>query len=251
MGASIATGRRADGERAEALWRAFAGGRDPALRERLVAHYLPFARIMAAKLYGARTHMYVEFDEYLQYARLGLIEAVDRFDAARGYQFETYAGARINGAILSGMEAYSEVHEQVAARQRAVRARMASLQEPRRDTADPADLFGYLAELAIGLAVGFALDDTGMYQERDTPYRDNTYAGVELKQLRARLEGLVDGLPGKHKQVVSYHYLQQLQFEEIADMLGVTRGRIAQIHKEALLKLREALRGQQALNWSG
>lgn len=253
MGATIATDRQVGGEQPEALWRAFGRQRDAALRERLVAHYLPFARIMAAKLYAGRTHMQVEFDEYLQYARLGLIEAVDRFDAGRGYKFETYAGSRINGAILSGMRGYSEVHEQVAARQRVVRERMASLQEPRRDTADPADLFGYLAELAIGLAVGFALDNSGMYQERDrdAQYRDNTYAGVELKQLRARLKSLVEGLSGKHKQVVSYHYLQQLPFDEIADMLGVTRSRIAQIHKEALLKLREALRGQQELNWSG
>lgn len=253
MGASIATERQAGGDQAEALWRAFGGQRDAALRERLVAHYLPFARMMAAKMYAGRTHMQVEFDEYLQYARLGLIEAVDRFDAGLGYKFETYAGSRINGAILSGMRSYSEVHEQVAARQRVVRARMASLQEPGRDTADPADLFGYLAELAVGLAVGFALDNSGMYQERerDAHYGDNTYAGVELKQLRARLNSLVEGLPGKHRQVVSYHYLQQLPFEEIAEMLALTRGRIAQIHREALVKLREALGGRQAVNWSG
>lgn len=262
MGASIATERQAGGEAADALWRAFGRQRDAALREQLVAHYLPFARIMAAKMYGGRTHMQVEFDDYLQYARLGLIEAVDRFDHGRGYKFETYAGSRINGAILSGMQAYSEVHEQVAARKRVVQSRMASLREPQRELAgaaaaagagDPADLFGYLAELAIGLAVGFALDNSGMYQEHEgeAQYRDNTYAGVELKQLRARLKSLVDGLPGKHRQVVGYHYLQQLPFEEIADMLELTRGRIAQIHKEALVKLREALRGQQELNWSG
>lgn len=259
MGASIATERQAGGETADALWRAFGRQRDAALREQLVAHYLPFARIMAAKMYGGRTHMQVEFDDYLQYARLGLIEAVDRFDPDRGYKFETYAGSRINGAILNGMQAYSEVHEQVAARKRVVQSRMASLRDPQREpggagtSPDPADLFGYLAELAIGLAVGFALDNSGMYQEHDgdAQYRDNTYAGVELKQLRARLKSLVDGLPGKHRQVVSYHYLQQLPFEEIAAMLALTRGRIAQIHKEALLKLREALRGQHELNWSG
>lgn len=238
---------------AEALWRAFVQDATPEHRERLLAHYLPFARMLAARMYAGRTHMQVEFDEYLQLARLGLIEALDRFDPGRGYKFETYAGSRINGAILSGMEAYSEVHEQVAARKRAVTARLASLKDKDLVANQPEDVFAYLAELAIGLAVGFALDNPGMYQdpERGTQYQDNTYAGVELKQLRARIGALLDGLPGKHRQVIAYHYLQQCAFEEIADLLQVSRGRVSQIHKEALLKLREALRSQQELNWSG
>jgi RNA polymerase sigma factor for flagellar operon FliA len=240
-------------DEAAALWTAFALDRDPALRERLVNLYLPFARMMAAKTYAGRTHMQVEFDEYLQFARTGLLEAVDRYDGGRGYRFETYAASRINGAILSGMENYSEVHEQVAARKRIVEERLASLQSPGRAVDQPAELFGYLAELAIGLAVGFALDNSGLYQdqEADAHYRDNTYTGVELKQLKARLKSLLDGLPGKHKQVISYHYLQQMAFEEIAELLRLSRSRVSQIHKEALLKLREAARVQQDLDWSG
>jgi RNA polymerase sigma factor for flagellar operon FliA len=231
------------------LWR---GAQSPEGREQLIAHYLPFARMMAAKMYAGRTHRTVEFDEYLQFARLGLIEAVDRFEPARGYKFETYAASRINGAILSGMEAYSEVHEQVAARKRIVGSRLASLQDGAR-VDGPDGLFGYLAELAIGLAVGFALDNPSLYSDPQSGarYEDNTYAGVELKQLRARITALLQELPGKHRQVIAYHYLQQLAFEDIAGLLQLSRGRIAQIHKEALLKLRQALDGRQELNWSG
>jgi RNA polymerase sigma factor for flagellar operon FliA len=241
------------GDDAAALWRAYAQDGAPQRRERLVTHYLPFARMLAAKMFASRTHMQVEFDEYQQLARIGLIEAVDRFDPARGYKFETYATSRINGAILSGMEAYSEVHEQVAARKRVVTARMESLKDANRAAGEPADVFAYLAELAIGLAVGFALDDPAMYRdpEGSAQYQDNTYTGVELKQLRARIRALLDGLPGKQRQVIAYHYLQQLAFEEIAGMLQVSRGRVSQIHKEALLALRAALRSQQELNWSG
>lgn len=241
------------GDDAAAMWRAYVHEAAPERRERLLAHYLPFARMLAAKMYAGRTHMQVEFDEYLQLGRLGLIEAIDRFDPARGYKFETYAASRINGAILSGMEAYSEVHEQVAARKRVVAARLASLKEGAAAAIEPVDVFAYLAELAIGLAVGFALDNPAMYQdvEAGAQYQDNTYTGVELKQLRARISALVEGLPGKHRQVIAYHYLQQFAFEEIADMLQLSRGRIAQIHKEALLKLREALGSQRELNWSG
>lgn len=253
MGASTTSARSAGEDAYGLLWQAFGQTRAPAARERLVRHYLPFARIMAAKMFAGRTHMYVEFDEYLQFARVGLIEAIDRFDAGRGFKFETYAASRINGAILSGMEAYSEVHEQIAARKRIVHERLASLRNAEPDVAAPEDLFGHLAELALGMALGFVLDNSGMYQteEHEAHYRDNTYAGVELKQLRDRLKALIDNLSAKQRQVISYHYLQQLPFEEIAGMLELSRGRIAQLHKQALLALREALNGQPELNWSG
>ncbi len=240
-----------DGQDVGRLWREYADRPEAALREHLVTRYLPFARIMAGKLYAARTHREVEFDDYLQYARVGLVEAVDRFDPARGFKFETFAASRISGAILSGMASYSEMHEQVAARKRIVAGRLASLRAGAAPVEDVASLFGHLAELAIGLAIGFALDNSGMYQEPERQQLADSYTGVELRQLRESIRGMLDALPGKHRQVIAYHYLQQIAFEEIAEMLQLSRGRIAQIHKEALFKLREAMHGRPELNWSG
>ncbi|WP_170304376.1 sigma-70 family RNA polymerase sigma factor [Duganella radicis] len=249
----MGAGLNIDMDEAALLWAEFTHGRNASVRERLAALYMPFARMLAAKMYAGRTHHHVEFDDYLQYARVGLLEAVDRYDVSRGYKFETYAGSRINGAILSGMESYSEVHEQVAARKRIVEERMASLQDAPRPADKQEDLFGYLAELAIGLAVGFALDQTGMFEaaEPAVSHYDYTYAGVELRQLRARLKSLVNELPGKHRQVIHSHYLQQMPFDEIARALSISKGRVSQIHKEALLRLRDSVRAAPELNWSG
>lgn len=237
---------------AGARWTAFAASGDALLREQLVTAYLPFARILAAKQYATRTHQEVEFDDYLQFARIGLLEAVDRFDPARGYKFETFAAPRIRGAILNGLASYSELHEQVAARRRAMQQRVAALQDDRPDPADPDAVFGYLAELAIGLALGLALEQSGMVRSSPEPgYRDNTYASVELKQLRARIRSLLDNLPDTQRRVIEYHYLQQLPFEEVAGMLALSKGRIAQLHKEALRRLRDGLGPREALDWSG
>ena len=233
------------------LWQAFQDGRDATLRERLVTHYLRFARIMAAKLYAGRHDADAEFADYLQYARLGLLESLDRFEAERGIKFETYAAKRISGAILNGVRASSEVQEQIAARKRIVAERVTTLQGAAPAPADAAALFGYLAEMAIGLAVGFALDDTGMYADRDGSgglYQDNTYGGVELRQLKEQIKEALARLPGKQRQVIAYHYLQQMAFEEIARLLEVSRGRIAQIHKEALGNLRDALRRRDSFD---
>ncbi len=255
MGERLRIASDPGGAEESALWAVFALNGSAEARERLIGLHLPFARIMAAKLYATRTHREVEFDEYLQFARVGLVEAVDRFDAARGYKFETFAASRISGAILNGMRSYSEVHEQVAARKRIVAERTESLRQDTAsmDTRDPSAVFAYLAELAIGLALGFALDDTGMVRagEATSDLRDQTYTGVELRQLRRRVRGLIEELPERQRQVMSCHYLQQLPFEEIATMLDVTRGRISQIHKEALCRLRAGLGLGTPLDLSG
>lgn len=231
-----------------ALWRMFQQSRDGELRNRIVAHYLRFARIMAAKLYAGRHDVNAEFADYLQYARLGLLEAVDRFDVARGVKFESFAAKRIHGAILNGLRSFSEVQEQIAARKRLVAERVETLRGNAPYPADPVALFAQLAEMAIGLAVGFALDDTGMYSDTGAHYQDNTYHGIELSQLKDSIQAALVQLQEKQRQVITYHYLQQVAFEEIARILGVSRGRVAQIHKEALGNLREALRKRDGLD---
>jgi RNA polymerase sigma factor for flagellar operon FliA len=222
----------------EATWQAYAAARDPALRGRLIAAYQEFARIMAAKLYARRLYTEMEFADYLQYATIGLIESVDRFDPALGNKFETFAAARITGAVLNGIEQSSEVQQQVAARRRIVAQRVESLNE---GGADGGNVFARLAELAIGLAVGFALDEGGLATGGEAPYPDNSYSGVEMKQLQARIKALVGELAPAERAVVQGHYLQQLPFEEIAVSMKLSRGRIAQIHKAALAHLRQRM----------
>lgn len=231
-----------------ALWQGFQESGDAMLRERLATHYLRFARIMAAKLYAGRHDSGAEFADYLQYARLGLLESLDRFEMSRGIKFETYAAKRISGAILNGVRASSEVQEQIAARKRIVAERTAMLHDEAPVPADASALFGRLAEMAIGLAVGFALDDTGMYADTAGLYQDNTYGAVELRQLNEQIRAALARLPGRQRQVMTCHYLQQMAFEEIARMLEVSRGRIAQIHREALANLREALRRRDGVD---
>jgi RNA polymerase sigma factor for flagellar operon FliA len=223
------------------LWQDFVRARDPALRAQLAAAYLGFARVMAAKAYARRTCAGVEFADYLQYARVGLLEAIDRFEPERGNKFETYAAARITGAVLSGIESSSEIQQQVAARRRIMAQRLAALDEPGQEDGAPHAVFARLAELAIGLAVGFALEGSGMHRAEDAGYEDNGYRGLELRQLRAQVLALVDELPDRQRHVIHAHYLQNVEFAEIAASLALSRGRIAQLHKEALGSLRARL----------
>ena len=102
-----------------------------------------------------------------------------------------------------------------------------------------------LADLAVGLALGFALEDSGMYQAEEGILPDNAYARTEMQQLRSRLAEFVQELPAAERRVISRHYFQQIPFEEIAKGVGVTKGRISQLHTAGLRRLRELLRASK------
>ena len=232
------------------LWAVFAAGRDLATRDKLIEAYMSFTRVMAAKVYARRIYTDMEFADYLQYATVGLIESIDRFDPARGIMFETYAASRITGSMLDGIERSSEIQQQIVARKQIMAGRIASLAEGAAAMHVSDAIFARLAELAIGLAVGFALEDSGMYCAENAEFADNSYTGVELKQLQGRVIASVAVLPANQRQVIESHYLQRLPFEEVATAMSLTRGRISQIHKQALGTLRTLLQKPQEIDVS-
>lgn len=234
---------------AGAWWQAWRGDGDVRARARLVEHYQRFARILAAKLYGQHQYRVLEFDDYFQYANVGLIEALERFEPDGGARFETFAASRIRGAILDGIRRSSDVQEQISARRRIAAERVGSLAAG-GGAADTESLFAHLAEVAVGLAVGFALDGTGMYQAAEDAGGDGAYQAVELAQMAQRIRALVRALPDAQREVVAGHYLQQLSFTEVAARMQLSRGRVAQLHKEALGGLRHRLQGQGVISFS-
>lgn len=213
---------------------------DAEARNRLIEHYLPLARMIAAKLYSRRGGVAVDFMDYMQLATLGLIESVDRFDPQRGVEFETFAGHRIRGAVLNALEALSETYEQSQLRKRLREDRLESIR--RGSGAGRSDLFGGLADAAVGFALAYMLEGSGIVSGDDAhgAYRQDFYGGMEQRQLREQLGRLVDALPDQERRLVRYHYYQGLAFQEIAALFGVTKGRVSQIHHQALQLIKEA-----------
>src|SRR5258706_10292001 len=85
----------------EPLWVEFSRTREVGARNRLIEFYLPLCRTIAATLYAKRGGLPVEFLDYMQFATLGLIEAVERFDPTLENAFTTFATPRIRGSGLN------------------------------------------------------------------------------------------------------------------------------------------------------
>ena len=91
-----------DKKREEQYWEEYLRTGSPKAREALIEEYAPLVKYVAGRVITGFPAN-VEFDDLVSYGIFGLIDAIDKFDPARGIKFETYAISRIKGAILDGL----------------------------------------------------------------------------------------------------------------------------------------------------
>ncbi len=232
-------------EQERSLWRELVQDRSASARLVLIDHYSYLAKINASKCYRNRVSEDVEYGDYLQFAMLGLIEAVQRYDPDTGASFPTYANYRIKGAVLNGLEKSTEQRDQAAYLRRHQKDRIASIaQNDDRVLDDP---FSRLVDVTIELALSFMLEESGMLlAENDTG--DLLYQAEEIKALSAHLDILVDRLPERERCIVRYHYYHGMPFEELAKCLDISKGRVSQLHKRALQRIREGYEQEEGLD---
>ena len=96
------------------------------------------------------------------------------------------------------------------------------------------------------LAIGFLLEDSGLgslSESKNIPLEENA-----LVQLKQTLRASVDTLPPNEQIVIRYHYFHHMGFTELADQLQLSKGRVSQIHKRALERIRAQLLERASLD---
>jgi len=226
------------------LWRAFRQDRLPDAREALFSLHVPFARQIARRHYVERTSADIEFPDLCQLAYAGLLEALDRFDEDRGVPFRRYAAKRITGSIRDGVAKMSEVREQISFRSRNRSERAQSLAAADADSLPLPDALQALIDIAVGLALGFMLEGTGLFLESDAPdAHGGGYESLAWKEAVQQVMVELAKLPKREQVVIRRHYLDGLTFDQIGTVLNITKSRVSQLHKAAIILLRKRLPG--------
>lgn len=225
-------------ERMAALWWArLRFDERPDAREPLFNLYAPLARRIAARQrpYGVDGAQ----RDAEQWAYSGLLEAIDNFDPLRGPPFEAYARPRIVGAVRDGFARLTEIGSQISQRRRIERERLATLKDSDEASGDAIER---LTKIAAGLAIGLLLDGTRLLAtDNDADPAPSAYDTLASRQLEQKIAAAIDQLSAREAAVIRQHYEHGLSFAQIADLLGLTRGRISQLHSAALFKLRKRL----------
>src|SRR5687768_15496405 len=90
------------------LWTRYRRDGDATARGALFERYVPWSRAVARDVYRRVRLPQLDWADYAQNASIGLIEAMARFDAARGIDFMAYAKPRVRGAVFNGLRTFLE-----------------------------------------------------------------------------------------------------------------------------------------------
>ena len=216
-------------------------------REDLLEKYTPLVRSIAYQI-KQRLRMTLEIDELIQEGRIGLMEAAERFDSKLGVSFKTFAYYRIKGAMYDSLRKMDVIKrrsnaalmfESAANEFLADEANRGST-EPRKSTLkdEMAEVTGLISGLIpIYMLTADAIDrlqQTGRGPEQQ----------LALKQQKAELRKALQQLPLKERQLLEYHYYEDLTLEQAANRLGLSKSWASRLHAKAISKLHNKLRPQ-------
>ena len=241
------------------LWRSYKNDGDERARERLVIAYSPLVKFIAGRMAsGLPSH--VDEGDLVSYGLLGLIGAIERFDLEREIKFETFAVARIKGAIIDELRSLDWVPRSVRARAREVERAHAALEaEYGRAPTDEemADKLELSVEefrdalLQIANSSVLALDDLWTFADPDgsggqisvldtiqDPNALDPESEAHTAELKDRLADAIESLPERERLVIALYYYENLTLREIGEVLGVTESRVSQLHTKSVLALR-------------
>lgn len=223
---------------AQALWQEYLAERSDSLRNELVARYMPLVNRIAGFYYSKRVGGHTDFQDYQNLAVIGLIHAIEKYQPRADVKFETFASYRIKGNILNSLRFFSEKNAYLSREQVRNRELVESLtdidEKPGEDS-----LFNKILDATLNLTYSALL--TGIENQAEEEFMLNPVDGYhhcEIGDLKRVISDILSNLPKKQQLVVRYYYFHELSFVEIASLIGVSKGRISQIHREAVENVR-------------
>ena len=219
-----------------------------AQQEAIVRHFAPKVKYLALRL-KARLPQNVELSELVSAGTLGLMEAFGKFRPDLNVKFDTYAENRIRGAMLDELRSLDWLPRSLRQRVRRLGETIQRLENISGKTPteeelaaetglDPKDVRQGLEALQSKLNIPLdAIQDSiageGVFVDGEP------YAKTAEMEILERVTSLIDQLTPREKLVLSLYYNDELNMREAADVMGITEGRVSQLHSQALSRLRK------------
>lgn len=230
---------------------AFAASSAADEREFLITSHLSKVKFIADRI-AAKLPPSVERDDLYGAGVVGLIDAVERYDASRGVAFTTFAEMRVRGAILDNLRSLDWASRSTRRRAREVQAVSSQIEQEKGRAATEMEV---AEQMKIPVAeVRETLQDVRNLMLTNLDECDET-TGLSLAEIiadnsitpleemeenetRRRLTSAIDKLPERERQVIALYYLEELTMKEIGEVLSVTESRVSQLRTQAIKRLR-------------
>jgi RNA polymerase sigma factor for flagellar operon FliA len=197
-------------------------------------------------------------DDLLQVGCMGLWQAVEGFEPARGAPFEAWARLKIRGAMLDELRRQDWISKESRRRWKALQSAVGALEQALGRACTEEELAGHmgldldalrdaLLQNAPGTAVfldALMPDGNGSWADRLAEGGGQAADGpLQSQELKAALAQAIGGLPAQEHRLLVLLLDEELGHKEAALVLGVSPGRVSQIYAKAVLHLQAALAG--------
>jgi len=218
---------------------------DEAARERLVVKNTALVKSIAKRFLGRGT----EWEDLVQIGSVGLIKAIDGYDAAYGVRFSTYAVPMISGEIKRFLRDDGIVKVSRALKEGAMHiarateelkralGREPTVEELSKKTGMPPEELAACME-AVREPVSLyepVFDDSGKTLLMDTLSADENAKITD----RMLVEELMAKLPERERRIIELRFFLDRTQSEIAGEIGVSQVQVSRILVRTLQKMRK------------
>jgi len=227
-------------------------------RDAMFHQHVPLVRRIAHHMI-AKLPPNVELDDLIQVGLIGLNEALSRYEATQGVQFETFASQRIRGAMLDELRGGDWMSRGARKSQKDIEQALRRVEQ--RLGRSPAES-EIAAELGMSLQDYQALlgkvrgtqlvyledmsgdeGEDGFLDRHAADESADPMAVLRDQRLRSALVAAIKTLPEREQHIMGMYYEHDMNLKEIAAVLGVTESRVCQLHSQAIARLRTKMRG--------
>lgn len=243
----------------EQLWRRFARDRDPAIREELVRRNMAFAKRLALRYRGASE----SFDDLLQVANLGLLNAVDRFEPERGIPFTAFASPTILGELkrhfrdrVWTVRVPRGLHDRMAEVDKAITELTKMLQRSpsvgeiaERLELEQTDVLEVLEANHNRRPLSLDRPAGGEDSDETSPaeWIGEEDERFELVEGRIALDAALPFLEERERTVLRLRFVEDMTQSQIAEQIGHSQMHVSRILRRALAKIRARIEDDREL----
>jgi RNA polymerase sigma factor for flagellar operon FliA len=222
--------------------------------------YAPLMKYVVDRV-ASNVPKYVEREDLLNAAALGLFDALEKYDSGKGTKFETYAVWRIRGAVLDELRAMDWASRSVRRKARTLDNMTRELDQQLGRAASDDELADAMdissTEMArlldevrgvILLSLNQSGNDAeegpsgGLAEVIEDPNADDALEIIEGHQMSDLLLEIISDLSEQEKLVLALYYYEEMTLKEIGQTLGISESRVSQIHTKAVSRLRHRMR---------
>ena len=216
----------------------------------LIKDNLDLVKKIAWQLHG-RVQNIVEVEDLIQQGMEGLVHAAQKYSPKEGVNFSQYAQLRIRGSIIDFLRKNSNLcRTTIKKKQEFERCRL-NLEKKLNRQATEQELIDFLGISDDEFNYWKKAFEANVVQSLDTAYNeysilfaskdDNPELSLQNKELKNQIKEALGVLNQREALVAQLYYVEELNVYEIAEVLEISTGRISQIKKSIIGKLRNEI----------